>query len=74
MSLDEEEKKELQRLARSRSLREDLEKLARSRHRIFFSGDAVDTDRVLEFLCEYNAFIHHAPRKFRPIVDRLMKL
>lgn len=74
MALLDEEKQELLSLARSDRFREDLELLARSRLRFFFSGDEVDTDRVVRFLCFYNTFIGHAQREFRPLLERVMKL
>jgi hypothetical protein len=72
--LGEAEKEELRRLAGSPDLREDLARLSASRRRAFVERGAVVPDRVLAFLCEYNEFINHAPRKFRRIVDDLMKL
>ncbi len=72
--MDDEEKQELLDLARSESFRRDMELLACSRLRFFFSGDEVDTDRVVRFQCAYNALIGHIQREFRPIVDRIMKL
>jgi hypothetical protein len=74
VTLSEEEKRELLSVARSESFRRDMEVLCRSRVRFFFSGDEVDTDRVVRFLCAYNAFIGHVRREFRPMVDRVMKL
>lgn len=74
MALSEEEKRELLSLARSESLRRDMELLRRSRLRFFFSGNEVDPDRVIRFLCAYNAFTGHVRREFRPIADRVMKL
>lgn len=74
MVLSNEEKRELLSLARSERFRTDMEILSRSRIGFFFSGGEVDPDRVLRFLCAYNALIGHIQREFRPIVDRLMKL
>ena len=34
----------------------------------------IDMDRLLEFLTEYNEFINHKPKPFKPMVDREMKL
>lgn len=74
MALLDEEKRDLLALVRSEAFRTDMELLARSRLRFFFSGNEVDTDRVLRFLCFYNAFLGHVQREFRPILDGLMKL
>lgn len=74
MVLLDEEKQELLSLARSDRFREDMELLARSRLRFFFSGNEINTDRVVRFLCAYNILIWHVQREYRPIVDGVMKL
>lgn len=74
MPLSEAEKQGLRDLAASAEMREDMRRLAGSRREIFLRNGVVDTDRVLEFLCAYNEFINHAPKKFRPMHDKNMKL
>jgi len=70
----EAEKQGLREMASSPGLGEDMERLARCRRDFFLRDGAVDTDRVLEFLCGYNAFINHVPKKFRRMNDHNMKL
>ena len=72
--LGEDEKKEMLRLAGSSSLRQDMEYLAAHRHNPVVAGGKVDMDRLLEFLTEFNEFINHKPKPFKPMVDRVMKL
>ena len=72
--LSEHEKKEMLRLAGSPSLREDMEYLTAHRHNPVVSNDIVDMDRLLEFLTEFNEFINHKPKPFKPMVERVMKL
>ncbi len=74
MALEQEEREELLKLARSSSLREDMHRLASSRHNLLLIDGRVDVDRWLAFLNNYNEFVNHAPKPFRPISDRVMKL
>jgi len=72
--LSEEEKNEMMRLSGSSSLRQDMEYLATHRHNPVVSNGSVDMDRLLEFLTEFNEFINHKPKPFKPMVERVMKL
>lgn len=74
MALEQEERQELLKLARSSSLREDMHRLASSRHNPLLIDGRVDVDRWLAFLNNYNEFVNHTPKPFRPISDRIMKL
>lgn len=74
MPLRDAEKEELRNTAGSESLRYDMKRLRCSRRGFFGPDGAVDADRVLDFLLAFNEFINHTPKRFRPIVDRDMKL
>ena len=74
MKFTEEERDELRNLAQSPSLREDMRRLAANRHTPFIVNGQVDTERLITFLTEYNEFINHTPRPFRPIIEREIKL
>lgn len=74
MLLNDIERKELVRLARSASLKEDMERLLQQKHNPVMVNGRVDMDRVVVFLTEYNEFINHRPKPFRPITDKIMKL
>ncbi len=74
MPLSDQEKEDLRIGADSAELREDIKRLAESHRRVFVREGVVDTDRVLDFLCAFNEFINHRPRKFRRIADHNMKL
>ncbi len=67
-------KKEFKELANSAALRMDFERMRKNRHDPFVVNGKVDADKVIEFLTEFNAFIGHAPKPFRQITDREMKL
>jgi hypothetical protein len=70
----EDEKKELLRLAKSKSLREDMRYLSANRHNPFIKDGRVDIDAYIEFVTQFNEFINHEPKPFKPIIDREMKL
>ena len=72
--LTEEERRELQELAASPALREDLQTLARRRARHFWRDGQVDIDLVLAFLTEFNEMINHQPKPFKAIIDHDMRL
>jgi hypothetical protein len=72
--LSDKEKEELQRVAASTLLRKDMQHLSANRFNPFIEGQTINMDRLLIFLTEYNEFINHTPKPFKPIIDRIMKL
>ncbi len=74
MTLSTKEKEELLALAKSASLKKDMQYLADHRHNPLIVNGKVDPDRYLTFVTEYNAFINHQPKPFKPMVDKIMKL
>jgi hypothetical protein len=72
--LSEKEKQEWTVLAESTSLRDDMRRLSESRHNPFLKDGRVDIDKYIDFLNEYNEFINHTPKPFKPMIDRIMKL
>ncbi|MBI3990818.1 MAG: hypothetical protein HY350_01590 [Candidatus Omnitrophica bacterium] len=72
--LNHREKEELKKAARSNRLRFDMQELARRRYNPFLVNGDVDLDRYVTFLTEYNYFINHAPRLFRKVTDKDMRL
>lgn len=72
--LSKEEKEELKYFANSSKLREDMQRLAETKYNPFLINGNVDADKILEFLTEYNCFINHAPKIFRKIIDKDMRL
>ncbi len=68
------ERKEMLRLAKSSSLKEDMRVLSKQRHNPVIVDGRVDMDRLITFLTEYNEFINHQPKPFKPILDKVMKL
>jgi len=71
--LSDNEKKELKDAARSLRLREDMQKLSKTRHNPFLINGSVNLDSYVTFLTEYNHFINHSPKLFRKIIDKDMR-
>jgi hypothetical protein len=74
MTLSIKEQEELLRLSQSSSLRADMRYIAAHRHNPLIVDGIVDLDRFITFLTEYNEFINHKPKPFKPMIDRIMKL
>lgn len=72
--LNDEEKQELLKAAKSSKLRRDFKELLKNRINPFIVNGDVDMDRILEFLTECNAFINHNPKPFRKMIDKDMRL
>ncbi len=72
--ISEDEKREFLRLAKSSSLRRDMRHLSSNRHNPFIKDGKVDVDAYIEFVTQYNEFINHEPKPFKPIIDKVMKL
>ncbi len=65
---------ELIELANSDAFRNDMETVRRNRHNPFVKNGVVDVDAYLEFIAEYNEFIGHELKPFKPIIDKDMRL
>ena len=74
MHLNEKEKEELIRLARSLALRKDLRHIHGQRLDRLKNKSKCDADIWLTFVNAYNAFINHAPKSFCPFIEKNMKL
>ena len=72
--LSEKEKEELLNAARSESLKRDMRTVAAGRHNPFVKDGKVDIDAFVQFVCEYNEFINHEPKPFKPMKIKEMKL
>ncbi len=72
--LSKKEKEEMQRVAASALLKKDMQYLSDNRFNPLIDGHEINMDRLLIFLTEYNEFINHSPKPFKPIIDKIMKL
>ncbi|BCB96598.1 hypothetical protein JZK55_15200 [Dissulfurispira thermophila] len=72
--LSNQEKAELLKLASSTSMREDMRYISNHRHNPVMIDGNIDLDRLIEFLTQFNEFMNHKPKPFKPIIDRDMRL
>lgn len=71
---NKEEKMELQELANSSELREDMRKLSINKFAPLITDGKVDIDKYIKFLTEFNWFTNHTSKPFRKIIDNDMRL
>lgn len=74
MNISRKAEKELVSLGRSETLRDDIDKLKSSWQSPFVRNGEVDVDLFIEFLSQFNEFINHQPKPFRPMIEKDMKL
>lgn len=74
MKLSEKAEKELIELGKSEGLKKDMEMLSSQWQSPFVKNGSVDIDAYIEFVQQFNEFINHEPKPFRPIIDKGMKL
>jgi hypothetical protein len=71
MKLSDESAAEFRELALSAAMRDDMNAVAARRHNPFVVDGIVNVDAWLEFVQEFNEFINHEPRPFRPITGEM---
>ena len=74
MNISREVEKELVSLGRSEALREDMDRLKSAWHSPFIRNGSIDVDLYIEFVSQFNEFINHQPKPFRPMIEKDMKL
>ena len=72
--MNKKEKEELLKLAKSTSFKSDMKHLSTHRYNPVMVEGKVNMDKLLSFLTEYNQFINHKPKPFKPIRDKVIKL
>lgn len=65
---------ELRELARSAEFADEMNSVSRTRHNPFMKAGDVDIDAYILFVCQFNEFINHEPKKFLPMIDKDMRL
>ena len=66
--------RELLELSASDALRRDLEIVRSQRHHPFLKNGTADVEVFIEFVIQYNDFINHEPKPFKPMTDRVARL
>jgi hypothetical protein len=74
MKLSENAKKELFELSQSLSFKKDMDRITTTRYNPFFSDGKVNADAYIEFVNQFNEFINHSPKPFKPMIEKEMKL
>lgn len=72
--ISKKQKEELRQVADSALLRKDMQYLAAKRFNPLIDGQNINMDSLIVFLTEYNDFINHTPKPFKPMIDKIMKL
>ncbi|MBI4843633.1 MAG: hypothetical protein HY809_04830 [Nitrospirae bacterium] len=72
--ISEETAKELLELAKSESFRKDMKTIASKWRTPFIKDGEVDFDAYIEFVQQFNEFINHEPKPFKPMMEKEMKL
>lgn len=71
---DEKEKEGCAAAAAYGLIEDDIRHLAENRHKPFLKDGKVDIDSYIDFLNDYNEFINHMPKPFKPMKEKTMKL
>lgn len=74
MTLSKAAQEEIRALSRSEAFKNDLAAVAATRHNPFMKDGVADADAYIAFVTAFNEFINHEPKRFRPIIDRDMRL
>lgn len=56
------------------SLTQDMQFIASHCHNPFVKDNVVNVEAYIEFVCQYNEFINHEPKQFKPLIDKDMTL
>ncbi len=74
MRISKKSKKELIKASKSLSLKRDMQKISGNSSNPFFKNGKPDTDAYIEFVNQFNEFINHAFKPFKPLIEKDMKL
>lgn len=74
MKISQEAAKEFLELSKSESLKKDMDVLRYQRYNPFIKEGEVDINAYIEFVTQFNEFINHQPKQFKPIIDKDMRL
>jgi hypothetical protein len=74
MKLSREAEKEIRELSQSAKLRSDMAAVSAGRINPFIAGGRVNLDLYIEFLTQFNEYMGHPVKPFRPMAEREMIL
>lgn len=61
-------------MTHSDALRRDMEAVRRNRINPFIKNGVVDVDAYITFVTQFNEFINHEPKPFKPMIGTSMRL
>lgn len=74
MKLSREAEKEIRELSQSAKLRSDMAAVSAGRINPFIADGRVNLDLYIEFLTQFNEYMGHPVKPFRPMAEREMIL
>lgn len=74
MKLSQEAEKEIRELSQSAKLRSDMAAVSAGRINPFIADGRVNLALYIEFLTQFNEYMGHPVKPFRPMAEREMKL
>ena len=74
MNLSEKAEKELVALAKSDDLRKDMAMMKTRWQNPFIKDGEVEIDAYIDFVQQFNEFINHEPKPFKPMIEKDMRL
>ncbi len=74
MKISKKSKKELIKASKSLSLKRDMQKVSANSSNPFFKDGRQNADAYIEFVNQFNEFINHALKPFKPLIEKDMKL
>lgn len=74
MIISEKSAKELIELAKSKEFKKDMELMKKRWQNPFVRDGEIDIDAYIEFVSQFNEFINHELKPFKPMIDKDMRL
>ena len=74
VKISKKSKKELINASKSSSLKRDMQKVSANSSNPFVKDGKPNVDAYIEFVNQFNEFINHAFKPFKPLIEKDMKL
>lgn len=74
MRISEKSRKELIKASKSSSIKKDMRQISVNSSNPFLKNGKPDAEAYIEFVNQFNDFINHAPKPFKPIIEKDFKL
>ncbi len=74
MEISKKSRNELIKAAKSSTLKRDMRKVSAHSSHPFLKNGKQNADAYIEFVNQFNEFINHALKPFKPLIEKDMKL